>query len=168
MLANNSGMRFPEKGEPYHGEWVAPRNVSAEQKRELETALSAMKRSMFGGMRMEIEKGLVVLSAHFPNNNSEKQWQVIRHDYADELSQYPQDIVLEAMRQWKLQGRFFPKLSELVKLIEPLMAERRSFITRAEILLNRKPKPDTQPHVRDPNVESGLSKLVASLKAKCR
>lgn len=120
---------------------------------------------MHGGMQAKIKEGLFALSAHFPNSNSDSQWRVIIEDYTNELSEFPQDIVLEAMRMWKRQGRFFPKLSELFKLIDPLMDERRSFITRAEILLNRKPTPKTEPHIKNPEIERGLSDLVAKLKA---
>jgi hypothetical protein len=45
--------------------------------------------------------------------------------FADALASYPEDIIAIACRSWAMREKFWPSLSELVKIADPLLAERK-------------------------------------------
>ncbi len=68
---------------------------------------------------------LARLAAHYPSDRSERQWQVVFEDCADDLSDIPPDILLDAIRAHRRASNFFPKISELLGLVQPQIDRRR-------------------------------------------
>ena len=48
--------------------------------------------------------------------------------YADELAEFPPDVLSEACRTWRRTEKFFPTIAELIALMEPRVKHRRDML----------------------------------------
>ena len=78
---------------------------------------------------------LLRLRQHFPDKDRpEGVWQSVIADYAADLGEYPADIVEAGATEYRRNGKWWPKVSELRAVMEPLLIERRNMLARAEKL----------------------------------
>ena len=78
---------------------------------------------------------LLRLRQHFPDRDRpEGVWQSVIADYAADLGEYPADIVEAGATDYRRNGKWWPKVSELRAVMEPMLIERRNMLARAEKL----------------------------------
>ena len=65
--------------------------------------------------------------ARMPNDVALKPMLAI---YADDLTEYPADVLSEACVQWRRTQRFWPTISELIEIMEPRMRQHRRWMLR--------------------------------------
>ena len=64
---------------------------------------------------------LMTLQLHFGTEDKTKaEWKIILESYVSALSRWPVGVVSEACSRYLLCGKFFPKIADLVEIIEPL------------------------------------------------
>ena len=76
------------------------------------------------------------LALHFPRLNrtqQEAKWAI--HDWLEDLAEYPEDLILEACRQWrtgatKADARF-PTPGQLIAPVKPILEHRKRLGRRA-------------------------------------
>jgi hypothetical protein len=109
--------------------------MSPNEKAEARAAAESLRSSLSPASRAEIVAVLLKLRQHYPEKDRpEGVWQSVIADYATDLGEYPADIVTEGATAYRRAGKWWPKVSELIGFMEPLLAERRNMLARAEKL----------------------------------
>lgn len=97
--------------------------------------LETLRRSLVPAGRAEIVAILLRLRQHFPDKDRpEGVWKSVLADYAADLAEYPADIVEAGAVDYRQAGKWWPKVSELRAVMEPMLIERRNMLARAEKL----------------------------------
>jgi hypothetical protein len=109
---------------------------------------------------------LARLSVHFPDQRSKEEWELLHQDYADALAEIPADIVAEAIRRYLLRARFYPKISELMAEIEPLMVDRRNEL-HALVKLSSVETPEERAERMERERKASEAKRLAEIEALC-
>lgn len=63
---------------------------------------------------------------------SDGEMDMLLDSLVDDLADYPADLVLSAIRDWRRASKWWPKMSELLEHIEPEVARRRSIMAALE------------------------------------
>lgn len=94
-----------------------------------------LRRSLVPASRGDIVATLLRLRQHFPERDRpEGVWQSVIADYAADLAEYPADIVDDGATEYRRTGKWWPKVSELRAVMEPMLTERQNMLARAEKL----------------------------------
>jgi len=130
LLVNNSGWA---EGVPTR--WEPPKSLSPMERQAVEGGLATLRRSLVPASRAEIVATLLRLRQHFPERDRpEGVWQSVIADYAVDLAEYPAEIVEAGATDYRRNGKWWPKVSELRERMEPLLTERKNMLVRAEKL----------------------------------
>ena len=100
-------------------------------------AANACQQSLRPAPREFIIANLTRLSAHFWREAGETQWQIRFEDYTVDLSAMPTDIFLEGIAAYRRKGKFWPKVSELLIEMSPLLDDRKTKLWRLEQILEK-------------------------------
>lgn len=112
----------------------------------------------------EIKVFLGKLVLHFPQTNMDDgHLSMLYEDYIQDLQQYPAHLLEAACREYRrnVENRFFPKVSELIALVNPKWLELKSKLATIEkILSGRTEKPKSEPITDDmwQSLKSSLKK----------
>lgn len=127
-------------------------------------ALAGVEQSLRPASRNEIVALITRLAAHFPvSDRSEAQWRIVIEDYAEDLAEYPSDILRAAVTQYRREGKWWPKVSEIRALADPELGRRQSMRHRLRVLAAT-PVPEPEP-ARDP---AAVARIVAGLAESLR
>jgi hypothetical protein len=85
---------------------------------------------------------LTRLAAHFWGERGPAEWKIVFEDYADDLAEFPPDIIGEGLAQYRRGAKWWPKVSELLELMKPKLAERRLQLARLTVLAGQPPTVD--------------------------
>jgi len=74
----------------------------------------------------------------------EQAWKYHLEDYADDLSEYPADIIQAGCKEWRRYEKFWPTIADFLKIVRPLLRERKNALQRLEVLqrVAESPAPD--------------------------
>lgn len=77
------------------------------------------------------------LALHFPVlKRTEGENRIVTRQLADDLSDYPADLLIEAARLWRIGDHDrFPTPGQFLKPIAPILAHRKALARRATITL---------------------------------
>lgn len=130
LLAANTGW---EGGVPTR--WEPPRTMSPAEKQAAKEGVEVLRRLLLPSSRAETVGVLLRLRQHFPEKDRpEGVWQSVLADYAADLAEYPADIVEAGATTYRRAGKWWPKVSELLAIMEPMMRERQNMLARAQKL----------------------------------
>ena len=148
LLKNNSRRMFPNDGESYCLGWELPRSLSPEVAEQLPALIAEHERHLQPAPFEEIVTRLAQLSLHFWHPDRPKgHTQALVRDYAEDLAEYPADILEEGIRQYRRRGKWFPKIAELREIMEPMLEARRNDLRRLQKLIEIKVRePDLLPN----------------------
>jgi hypothetical protein len=138
LLADNDGWvnGVPTKWrEPWH---LTPMQVQAAAR-----ARSALAESLRPATRDQLDAQLMRLAMHGANGPGKDARAMLLAEYRGFLAEMPADIVKAGTDQHIATSPYWPKVSDLMALMEPLMRERKSMLARAERLaagVNREPE----------------------------
>ena len=110
----------------------------SETYRQLTEAVKHFEAMMSPAQSQDIVIELSRLRLHFPMSSlNDKQISLVITDYLQDLGPYPIDLIKKACRDYRCKNDsgFFPKISELIKLIKPAYYERKCHLKRLRILL---------------------------------
>jgi hypothetical protein len=116
-------------------EWWYPSTVPLFVKEQLPTLIADHAQGLQPATPEFIVLELTRLAAHYPQNRTALQWQFVYEDMLDDLADTPPDIMRQAIREHRRTSVFFPKTSELLAIIEPLMGKRTWNLKRMQDLL---------------------------------
>ncbi len=155
LLKNNSRRMFPNDGESYCLGWELPKSLSPEVAEQLPALIAEHERHLQPAPSKEILTRLAQLSVHFWHPDRPKgQARALLRDYVEDLAEYPVDLLEEGIRQYRRRGKWFPKVSELREIMEPMLEARRLDLLRLRGLNEIKVRrldllPDAEPKGRD-------------------
>ena len=130
LLAANTGW---EGGVPTR--WEPPRTMSPAEKQAAKEGVEVLRRLLLPASRAETVGVLLRLRQHFPEKDRpEGVWQSVIADYAADLTDIPLDIVNDGATTYRRAGKWWPKVSELLAIMEPALRERQNMLDRAEKL----------------------------------
>lgn len=135
LIGANGPLEMDGNFRPMDRTSLPPVSLADTDLRACEDALRRVNAAMQPAERNELLLELTKLSAHFPANRTEQQWRVVIEDYLAELAAYPRTAVLEAIRQHKRTGQYFPQLRELLAMCEPEKARLQGIRRRLQTLL---------------------------------
>ena len=113
--------------------------VSAETKAGLEAHLRAVEATMTPAPKEAITIALARLAAHFWNDRNEVQWKIMFEDYARDFQDIPADILGESLTLYRKRGKFWPKVSEILEIANPMVLKRKRILARLRKLCDVKP-----------------------------
>lgn len=154
LLRNNTNPRFPADGAYYYAGWEPPESITPEVAGRLPTLIADYERQLRPTPFEEVVTRLAQLSLHFWHPDRPKgHTQALLRDYAEDLAEYPADIFEEGIRQYRRKGEWYPKISQLREIMEPMVEARRSDYRRLQKLTEIKVRgpglsPDTEPKDR--------------------
>lgn len=111
------------------------------------------------------------LSVHFwQQERPNEHFEIIIEDYVGDLAHLPLDILDETVRIWRRTGEWFPKISHLLSIAEPLLQKRRDELRKlervAEALNGSAPyEPPPKTEEEKARVSALVNNTVAGLKA---
>ena len=143
LLDNN---HRPEKvsGVNWSG-WLPPTSISDEVKNALPEIIAACERSLVPATHEEATVILMRLSISCRMEGMTKAtWKGHLQDFIEDMGELPPDILQEACRRWRRDNKFWPAISEFLKLANPLLKERRRTAERLHTLqrVGDNPAPD--------------------------
>lgn len=95
----------------------------------LPSAIKKVEASLYPSTSKEILQLLAQLRLHYASSHmSEQQLTVLLNDYLDDLAVYPKDLIEQACIDYRKSSdcTFFPKISQLIKLIEGRWYQRKA------------------------------------------
>lgn len=117
--------------------WTPPPRVTDRVAAALPRAIEVFERSMTPAKPGEIQIALSRLSINCRiEDMSEQAWKLRFEDCIEDLSDVPSDILHDAMAKWRKTEKFWPMMSELRAIIDPMIAKRRRQIKRLKVLKN--------------------------------
>jgi hypothetical protein len=115
---------------------------------EMQAHIAALRASLVPAQREQIVMLLTRLAAHFWNDRGETQWKIVFEDYASDLAEMPLDILAEGIRRYRKAAKFWPKVSELLEHMTPLLAKRKLQLARLDPESAKKYTPAIVPALR--------------------
>lgn len=82
--------------------------------------------------------------------------------YARNLSDYPADVVRDALNDWPSKSKWWPTWHELKELLDA-KAQRRRILERELVLRQRAERKTERDYSHNPDVAKGLEDILASL-----
>ena len=131
---------------------TAPKPWYRMNREQTKTLLSKYRQALkpAGGKMVMAE--MARLSPHFwQPNRPPGELQSVMRDYVVELQRFPPDLIAGACWEWRRIGKWFPKLSELLEIIEPEHAERVRDMKTLEERLKPRVAPTTDAEAIDPD-----------------
>lgn len=102
---------------------------------QIPSALAAVEASLRPASQTEIVTMLTRLLAHFPlGDRSAAQVKILLADYASDLAELPADILNTTAERYRRDGKFWPKVAELIDIAEPMLARRQAMRWRLQRL----------------------------------
>ena len=123
--------------EPAHRpRWEPPAWVPSSIKKLIPSALAQLDRALTPAPRDEIIAELTRIGFHFWADRPKSSWTVVLNDYARLLGDVPLDIFRAALDAYLLAhgGEWFPKLSQIMDHVRPLLAARQIMRRRLQDL----------------------------------
>ena len=121
--------------------WQA-RPMPTDQREQVLATRDALRERLVAARRGAVIAHLARLSAHYARERSAEQWQIVFEDYAEDLSEFPEVYVRNAIARWRQSNPFWPRAAELRGLMLREWHRDQELLRRAEVLLGeRKPSP---------------------------
>lgn len=131
LLSDNDGWK-----EGHATTWTMPRRVSPMERQEAEAAIRALRTALILADPLVAMKALTRVKIHLnkPPAKSEAEWLAVIRDYATDLAEFPADIIEAGCEQHRKASPWWPHVSDLLAIMEPMLKERRAMLWRAEKL----------------------------------
>ena len=127
--------------------WAPPPSVSEEVKNLLPETIAACERALVPATHEEATIILVHLATLCCMEGMTKAtWKVRLKNFIEYLDAFPPDILEATCRQWCQKNKFWPAISEFLKLAEPLLKKRHRIARRLRTLqrVAETPAPDNE------------------------
>ncbi len=127
------------------GSWLPPARIGPATTAALDAAIEQTQRHLAPAGRPYAKELLTrVAAAALLPDKPERAWTIVMDDLVGELSIYPEDIIAAVVKSWQKHSKFFPHLSDLVGLLEPLMSRRLRTLRKLRVLqqVAEYPSPD--------------------------
>lgn len=102
-----------DMGDGYYGQrlvFVPPDSADAEA---LEVAAEALGMRLTQGRRETITAHLARLANHYTTERSKDEWRMLFEDYCEDLGEFSDAHVIEAIKDHRRTNKWFPKIEEL-------------------------------------------------------
>lgn len=73
---------------------------------------------------------LTRLSNHFKNERSPQEWQILFRDYLDDLAEYSEEAIAQALTEHRRNKKWFPKVAELRAACAAFQSEGQHLLDR--------------------------------------
>jgi hypothetical protein len=120
------------------------RALEPTEKAHVERMVRAVEQSLTPAPRPAVVMALTRLAAHFWNDRGEAQWKIVFEDYADDLADYPADVIGAGIREYRQAAKWWPKSAELIELMRPKLLKRQLQLAQLRKLLEAKPETDRE------------------------
>jgi hypothetical protein len=143
--------------------WEPPRRLSPAERQTAIDAVATLQAMLRPSTRDELDRQigrLYLLGANQPSGDARK---MIFAEYRSFLAQVPPDILQAGTDRHIASCPFWPKVADLMALMQPDLDERRRMLARAERLAALGPQEQPERHV--PTREERLSMADAARKA---
>jgi hypothetical protein len=116
--------------------WTPPKRLTPMERQEAQAAIRALRMSLTPADPMVAMRALTRIKVHLnkPPQKSEAEWLAVIRDYADDLAEFPEDIITEGCERHRKSSPWWPHVSDLLAIMEPMLSERRNMLARAEKL----------------------------------
>lgn len=114
--------------------WVARALVPGEAV-AIEQALIVIEDRLVPISQPRLFEQLARLAIHFQQKRSDTELESLFTDFAEDLAEYSEPHVLEALRDWRRSKNFFPKVAELVETLDGKKHYEERLRHRARVLL---------------------------------
>jgi len=146
--------------------WWCPKTVPGPVRDMLPALIEAHEASLMPCPDDFLAAQLTAQVEAFPNNGrSPEGMEVFIGMAIEDLSEFPADIVVEAMRRHRRVAKFFPTIAELRGHAETLLKEREFRIERMQQLLG---KPTPEEHAEQERVRAELKAAEREAAQKAR
>jgi hypothetical protein len=146
--------------------WEPPRRLSPAERQTAIDAVATLQAMLRPSTRDELDRQigrLYLLGANQPSGDARK---VIFAEYREFLAQIPPDILKAGADKHIATCQWWPKISDLLALMQPELDQRRRMLDRAERLAALGPQ--EQPERRPPTTEERMSMADAAAAAIAR
>lgn len=117
------------------GDWRPPASLNAAQKAEVDTALveftAAMQPAAPGAIAIALGNLALAVRMH---DMPEAAWRMHLDQFAEDLAEYPLDIIEATCREWRRTQRFWPTIAEFLEIAGPKLRLRKSTLRRLHAL----------------------------------
>lgn len=150
--------------------WVA-HPLGMAERAEVEAALVLLEERGRTARRDRIIAMLMRLSVQWPPKDAQAFGMVLS-DMADAFMTFSEPQVAIACVQWQKTGKWFPKIAEMLELLEPMRVDDKTHLRRARVLLGReRPFPWEVPVMKEsdfapPGTLRPAAEIIAEHKAK--
>lgn len=115
--------------------YLPPACLDERQKSDLGDALVTIETSLIPATNDELLRSLGSLVAVCRmEDRRESEWAVVFEVFAEDLADYPPDIIAETCRKWRREQKFFPTIAEFLGLAKPLLSARLKIRNRLMML----------------------------------
>lgn len=137
LIADNGPLMFPADGSPsYHSGWSVPKTIPAALAEKLPGLLQMVERSLIAAPATAIGLALTELSVHYwEKDRPQGHFKSLARDYLEDLSHVPPDILAEGIRQYRRNAVWFPKVAELLAIVNPMIDQRKREADRLRRLI---------------------------------
>ncbi len=161
-LANNTDYHDGE-----FKRWKCP-DVPDDDRLAYKAAACRIEAALEPAESREVVALLARLKLHCRNvpGHTDGQWKLIFEDYQRDLSEIPSDILQTAVDVWRRSEPWWPAVSDLLAIAEPLLKERRAQLWRAEHIAKGNAKPKREPWTPPTDEEKArVAEVLAEVKA---
>lgn len=139
--------------------WLAIQ-LKANERPAMQTAYQAIEARLVPAEPQRIIALLMRLANHFRKDRTAAEWTALAHDYVEDLCEFSEPHIAEAVRRHRRERSWFPKVAELRETLVQLAAHDRLMHHRARVLLGQeKPNFLEQP----PEQETGPARDMGSV-----
>jgi hypothetical protein len=142
ILEDNGPMMFPENGQPYCKGWNPPAVVPQHIADRLPAMLKLVDAWLVPAPAKTIAAELAQLGLHFwQPDRPQGHYKLLARDYLADLSIFPGDIVTEGIARYRRNSEWWPKISQLIAIMQPMLDQRLAQARRLRVLME-KPTPE--------------------------
>lgn len=131
---------FARDGSGYSGdieEWHPP-EVTDEQVREVEESIRKMEEALRPPEKGPLLTRVLALLSHYrAEANPPQVERMMAEDWAEDLQDYPMEVIEQAARWWRRNKKFRPAICEIRDLCEDAIKEERVALERMRVMLAR-------------------------------
>lgn len=158
--------RYPQGGKSYMV--TTGYHIAEQDGADLEGALATVKLAKTPAERNQMIGWLAELSVQVAYRaQTEFNGELTLRVYAQNLSEFPADVVRDVLREWPSRSKWWPTWHELKECLDAKV-QRRRVLERELWKRTRDERKAEAKHEHDPNVAKGLEDLLSSLKGMPR
>lgn len=137
LIEDNGPTMFPADGAPsYRSGWSVPETIPTGLADQLPGFLRTAEAMLVPASVEMISTELAQLAIHFwQPERPQTHYKRLAADYLEDLADMPPDILVEGIRRWRQTGEWWPKISQLLAIMNPMLEQRRREAARLRQLV---------------------------------